>query len=102
MDLWFGPRTWHRDLSNYFLNYNGEYGDKWECIYIPIINALMDKKRILGIEVNYINPPEQTAIEEHNLSYYQKRLEQLENLTKSITAHWEKHSQKKIIPCYKS
>ncbi|HLC88865.1 MAG TPA: hypothetical protein VJG49_02400 [Candidatus Nanoarchaeia archaeon] len=96
LDMWFGPRTWHRDISHYFLDYDGEYGDKWDCIYIPVLDAVIDQKRVLGVEVDYVNPAEQTAVEEHNLGYYKKRLEQLDNLTKSLAAHWEKRTGQKL------
>ncbi len=92
LDVWFGPRTWRRELSDYFLNYDGEYGDKWDSIFIPVMNAIFDNKRVLGVEIEYTHPSQQTKKEEHDLTFYRKRVEQLENLTIAL----EKHSRKRI------
>lgn len=98
LDVWFGPRTWRREMSNYFLNYQGEYGDKWDCIYIPVLDAVLDRKKVVSTEVDYVNPKDQTESEEHNLTYHLKRLDQLENLVKTIALHWEKRTEKNIVP----
>lgn len=88
LDQWFGPRTWSKDCSKYFLDYAGEYGDAWEWQFIPVNEALADGKRVLSIDVDYTHPPEQTAAEEKDFAFFEKRLKQLECL-KSIIAHWK-------------
>ena len=90
LDVLFGPRTWRRELSDYFLNYDGEYGDKWDSIFIPVMNAIFDGKRVSGVEVEYTHPRGQTEMEEHNIHFYRKRLEQLENLMTSLEMHQKK------------
>ncbi len=83
-------RKWRKELSDYFLNYNGEYGDKWDSIFIPVMNAIFDGKRVSGVEVEYTHPHKQTEMEEHNLTFYRKRVEQLENLMTSLEKHQRK------------
>lgn len=90
LDMWFGPRTWRRELSDYFLNYKGEYGDLWDSIFIPVMNAIFDGKKVISVEVKYTHPKEQTEIEEHDLGFYWKRIKQLENLLPSLETHWKK------------
>ncbi|MBM3199818.1 glycosyltransferase [Candidatus Woesearchaeota archaeon] len=89
-DMWFGPRTWKRELSDYFLNYKSEYGDKWDIFFLPIIDMMVDKKKLLSVEVNYTHPKKQTRLEEHSLEFCKKRIYQLDNLTKAIEDYWDK------------
>jgi len=93
LDMWFGPRTWRKEISDYFLGYNGEYGDKWDSIFIPVMDAIFDEKNVISVEVKYTHPKKQTEIEEHNLRFYTKRIEQLDNLLNSLETHWKKISK---------
>lgn len=88
LDVWIGPRTWGRKLSDYFLRYNGKYGDKWDSIFIPLMDAIFDGKRVIGVEVDYTHPKRQSEIEEHDKVFYLRRLEQLNNLMKAFEEHW--------------
>ncbi len=90
LDFCFGPRTWNREVSHYFLEYDGLYGDKWDSIFIPIIHAIANKKKVIGVDVEYNHPSKQTKIEEHDLSFYKKRLEQLDNVINASYDFWEK------------
>ncbi|MBL7100450.1 MAG: hypothetical protein ISS23_00680 [Nanoarchaeota archaeon] len=90
LDMWSGPRTWKREFSNYFLDYMGEYGDKWDSIFIPVIDVILDGKKVLSVEVNYTHPKEQAELEEHDLIFFMKRIEQLTELTKALETHWKK------------
>ena len=95
LDISFGPRTFKRELSNYFLNYSGEYGDTWDSIFIPVLNAIHDKKSILSLDVNYIHPKEQTEFEEHDIKFFKKRVSlQLCELTEILEKHWIKLKNK--------
>lgn len=91
LDISFGPRTFKRGLCSYFLDYKGEYGDKWDSLYIPVLNAIHDKKNILSVEIDYTHPKEQTKSEEHDLEFFKKRVdEQLCELTDILGKHWKK------------
>ncbi len=89
-DVGAGCRLYKRDLINYFINYRGEYGDKWEILIIPILNALQDGKRALSIDIDYLHDRKQTEIEEHDINFYRKRIAQLENFTNAIYYYWKK------------
>ena len=93
LDIWCGPRTWRRDLSRYYTDYNGEYGDRWDSIFIPVIDAILAGERVLGVKVDYKHPNEQTAFEDGNIDLHMKRIIQLETLTKAMKTHWEKQKQ---------
>lgn len=90
LDIWSGPRTWKREMSRYFLEYKGGYGDKWDSIFIPVMNAILDGLKVLSVEVNYEHPKKQTEIEEGNLEFDKKRLEQLTTLISAFEEHWAK------------
>lgn len=93
LDVWFGPRTWKREISDYFLKYDGKYGDKWDSIFIPVMDAIIQGKKVIGVEVDYIHPAKQTEIEEHDTRFDKKRVEQLDNLIKSLSLHWERYGK---------
>lgn len=102
LDIWCGPRTWARDSSKYFLNYDGKdhflevngqkisYGDKWDSIFIPVIQSILDGEKVIGVEVDYTHPKEQTKLEEGDFESTLKRLEQLNNLVPVFTDYWKK------------
>lgn len=90
LDMWFGVRIFKRELAHYFLEYRGEYGDKWDSLFIPIINALADGKKIESVEIDYIHDDRQTKNEEHSLGFYKKRIEQLNLLMITCENHWQR------------
>lgn len=87
-DMCFGPRVWRRELSSYFLDYDGEYGDTWDAIFIPVINAVHSGARVESISVDYTHPISQTTMEEHSMKFCMKRIDQLSLLTKVMEKHW--------------
>ncbi len=90
LDVFFAPRTWEREMSKYFLSYNGEYGDKWDSIFVPLLDAAFNKEKIISISVDYVNPREQTEIEEKNaIAFYRKRIDQLVHIIKSLEMRWQ-------------
>lgn len=90
LDVFFGPKTWRSDLSRYFLDYNGEYGDRWDSIMIPVFDAIADGRRVIGVEVNYTHPKKQRRQEDSDPQFYLRRLEQLDNVIHALHAHWLK------------
>ena len=88
LDMWSGPRTWRNELSYLFLEYEGRYGDKWDSIFVPVIDAVLKGKKVIGVKVNYKHPKDQTQSEEGNIAFHMKRIEQLSSLTKALVEHW--------------
>ena len=43
LDMFFGVRAWKRELTEYFLGYNGETEDS---IHIPLIDIIFNRHRI--------------------------------------------------------
>ncbi|MDO8509323.1 MAG: hypothetical protein Q7S27_06610 [Nanoarchaeota archaeon] len=96
LDIWAGMRIFKRDIVKYFLDYVGEYGDTWEILVIPIMDIIKDKNRIVSLEINYQHPKEQTHIEEKDIEFYKKRLDQLNNLIPAVIDHWNKLKNRHI------
>ena len=88
LDVFFGPRVFKSAMAKYFCSYDGKYWDKWDAIFVPLLDAIHEGRRLLSVNVDYTHPREQTEIEEHDLRFYRKRLFQLENIMKSMGDHW--------------
>ncbi len=85
LDVWFGPRVFRSNVSSFFLNYKGEYGDKWDSILIPVFRAIKAGLKVIGLEVDYIHPKEQT-IAENDFAFFEKRRKQLNCLVEALRA----------------
>ncbi len=92
LDIYFGPRAWTKDLTRYFLEYDGEFGDTYDSINIPVMNALHDDKKVVSVEVDYAHPLEQTQEEEGSVEFNRKRLKQLEVISNFIDIYWNRLS----------
>ena len=89
LDMWFGPRTFSGEVSDYFLNYDGKYGDLWDAHHIPVLDMIHDGKRVLSVLIDYRHPTEQTKNEEGDPEFGMKRYKQLENLVPTMYKHWK-------------
>jgi hypothetical protein len=80
LDVFFGPRVWRKEVNNYFLNANSikKHNDKW-ALYIPLLNAVLDNKKVGSIEIDYYYPQQQAETEENSQVFRDKRLKQLAN-----------------------
>jgi len=91
LDVWFGPRIFVPECASFFLDYQGEYGDKWDSIFIPILRAIKAGKKITGIDIDYTHPKEQTVEEEkHEIQFAMKRIQQLNLLTNALVQEWSR------------
>jgi hypothetical protein len=86
LDVAFGPRIWSRELSKYFLDYQGEYGDSWEFLFIPLLRALAEAVTLSSCSIDYTNPPDQSAAEQHSSQYFIKRQLQCDSITAALRA----------------
>ncbi len=73
-----------------FLDYRGEYGDKWESILIPRLRLLRGGGRIALLPVNFRNDPRMTSVESGNPAMILKRIEQLNNVVPSLITEWRR------------
>ena len=90
IDYAFGPMMMTRSASSYFLNYQGEYGDTWDCILIPRLRIMNNGDGISVLPVNFRNDPRMTQVESGNVVMMLKRLEQLNNVIPSLVSEWRK------------
>ncbi len=84
LDVWFGPRVIGPRALPFWLDYRGEYGDRWESVLIPILRAAAAGLRIVGEEVHYAHPPEQTAAETGDGEMDRKRDAQFQTIVAAI------------------
>ena len=85
-DMFFGPRVWKSELSSFFLDYGGEYGDRWECLFVPVLRAFLAGCEIAGARVDYTHPQAQTLLEEDDPVFLAKRIEQLHSVCAALEA----------------
>ncbi len=85
-DFYMGPRAFCSKVAKFFLDYQGEYGDHWDSIFIPVVRAIQQGLKVAEVRVDYVHPPEQTRQEEQYPSFASKRLVQLDNLTRAIVS----------------
>ncbi len=88
IDYAFGPMVLTRQAVQRFLDYSGEYGDKWESILIPRLRLLKEGDQIVQLSVDFRNDPRMTAVESGNPLMILKRIEQFNNVVPSLIAEW--------------
>lgn len=93
LDVWFGPRTWRGDMTHYFTGYDGRHGDQWESIFVPLVDALADSRRVASVPVLYSHPLEQTRQETYDSRFVRKRLGQLYSISRGVAAAVNEHRQ---------
>ncbi len=91
LDMWGGTRVWKRELSHHFLNYEkGQHEGYWNCYFVPVLWAIQDGARPMSVPINYVHPPEQTALEKSDFSFVKKRVVQLNQITAALEKEWLK------------
>lgn len=88
LDVWFGPRVFSPAVAEYFLSYQGEYGDNWDSLFIPVLRAMAAGELIASVPSNYVHAQSQREVEEGTFEYLKKRLTQLSSLTAAIEIEW--------------
>ncbi|TAL57595.1 MAG: hypothetical protein EPN86_01745 [Nanoarchaeota archaeon] len=86
-DMQFGPRIISRDSLDTFLSYTGELRtphDKWESIFVPVWDLMLQGRKIFSVPVHYAHPPEQTQLEQADHNYATKRVDQLAALKDAL------------------
>jgi hypothetical protein len=84
-DIWFGPFAANKRALQHFLDYTGEYGDKWDSIHIPRVSIFATGLAVMSIfSPNFRYPAEQCKEEEGNPTLILKRLNQMNNLIPAL------------------
>ena len=79
----------NRRAARLMVEYDGQYGDRWDSIFIPVLMAMKRNYTVAGHTIDYIHPPEQTAAES-DPSMDRKRDEQLVMLLDGMSRYWLK------------
>lgn len=90
LDYAFGPMIMSKSATQYFLEYGGEYGDRWEAVLVPRLRIIKQGIGVSILSIDFENDPRMTAIESGNPSIILKRLEQLNNVIPSLINEWNK------------
>jgi len=88
IDYAFGPMVVPRSSSSYFLEYQGEYGDKWDSILVPRLRIIKNGLCISTLPINFQNDNRMTCVESGNPTIILKRLEQFNNVIPSLVKEW--------------
>ena len=56
-----GPRFMNRKAAEIMAAYDGEYGNNWEILFVPVLHMLKAGLRITSVPVPYEHPEEQRA-----------------------------------------
>ena len=101
LDAWIGPRVFRNDPDIVAL-FEGKYKfvgetqsglkqdapELWpNALFLPLVAALKKGYRVVGADVPYRHPAEQTAMEQDSDAFRQKRVVQQENILKT-TVHF--------------
>lgn len=89
-DYAFGPIMMSKLGAKYFLDYNGEYGDRWESIMIPRLRAINDGLKFSVLNINFENDPRMTDVESGDSDMILKRIDQLNNVIPSLLKEFER------------
>ncbi|MBS3162660.1 hypothetical protein J4467_01940 [Candidatus Woesearchaeota archaeon] len=88
LDVWFGQRTFKRELAVFFLDYGG---DNWDAIFVPLIDIICHGYDTRSVDVDYTHDPWQVNAEHKDWQFYDKRVQQLNCLTEPLRKRWEKY-----------
>ncbi len=84
LDSLNGTRLFTRENANYFLEHNmTRYGNRWEILFVPLLKAYIDGKKIDIAKVDYRHPKKQKNDESKRKEMHLKRAEQHSALTKA-------------------
>lgn len=86
LDYAFGPMMMTSSSVRYFLDYQSEYGDRWDSILVPRLRAIKDSLSISVLSVDFQNDSRMTQVEFGNPDIILKRLEQFNNVIPSLVA----------------
>lgn len=82
LDVYFGPQVFRSSMVNYYLDYGGDYGDKWDSIQVSVVRMIADGKKIAEIVVDYVHPEEQRTDE--TLEMLERRFAQITILKEAV------------------
>ncbi len=89
IDYAFGPMMLHRDATDQFLSYKGQYGDVWDSILVPRI-PFIKQGLVTTFETDFKNDRRMTRIESGDTDIVLKRLQQFNNVIPSLIAEWRR------------
>lgn len=89
LDITFGPRSWRRDVTQYFLQYGNAEDGPYGVTFVPLLQMVADRKRIVPVVVGYGHPAKQRQLEKNDLEFTVKRFMQLYTISSDLL-RWHK------------
>ncbi len=83
-DVWFAPRVFNARAGKFFAEYDGQYGGKWDSVFVPVVQAIGAGHRVVEVKVDFTYPPAQCREEEGNSAMDEKRYDQFTLLVNAI------------------
>ncbi len=88
-DYAFGPMVMSKLATRFFLEYMGEYGDKWDAILVPRLRIMKHAMGTSLLPIDFENDSRMTAIESGDPNMMLKRIEQINNVVPSLIKEWD-------------
>jgi len=86
LDVWFGQRTFNKELAKFFLECDCE---SWDAIFVPVMEIIAKGYNIQSVDVDYTHDSLQVNAEHKNWDLYAKRVRQLVCLTEPLKVRWD-------------
>lgn len=90
IDYAFGPMILTRESLPYFVEYEGEYGDKWDATLIPRLRVINAGLKVSICPITFHNDRRMTQIEAGDTNFALKRLAQFNNVVPALITEWQK------------
>ncbi len=90
IDYAFGPMILTKQSMEYFLKYEGDYGDVWDSILIPRLRVMNAGLPISVIEIAFQNDPRMKKVESGQRRFIVKRINQVATVAQSLVEEWSK------------
>jgi len=83
-DYGFGPMLIHKSGLRQFVEYEGDYGDKWDAVLVPRLRLISSHLPFSVLPISFQNDKRLLQCEQGNARIIQKRLQQLNNVVPSM------------------
>lgn len=93
-DFGWGPMILSKRAVEYFLNYESDYGDRWDSIHCPKLKIIKEGLPWKIVPIDYRHPPEMTAAEK-GMVLFLKRIEQMGQLVRALIGEVDRLGMRK-------
>lgn len=88
-DYAFGPMMLTPQTLQYFLEYESNFGDKWDSILVPRLRVIKAGLQLSRLSIGFRNDKRMTEVETGNADMILKRITQFNNVVPSLLSEWQ-------------